>query len=127
VRERLSETEAKPRLAVFSVPAPYIDDIATAYSVKRADLERSATQRVVGLPSVAELRWRVDVTISTTTMSRVFRPSVTMQMRLTDGKIHTFEVPIAEFQSLRYGVARALKDMNDLESNPVLQRVAGLS
>lgn len=44
-----------------------------------------------------------------------------MQMTLSDGNVHTFEVPTEQFNKLRYNVAFVLKEMEDLEKRPVLQ------
>jgi len=68
-------------------------------------------------PHIDDLRWRVDVTISTTSLSRVMRPSILLQLTLSDSCIHTLEVTAEELQDLRYDVARCLKEMQDLESS----------
>lgn len=69
-----------------------------------------------------DLNWRVDVTISTTSMSRVFKPSVLMRMTLSNGKIVTFEVSVDKFQELRYNVAKVLKNVYDLKQHPIIFR-----
>jgi hypothetical protein len=38
-------------------------------------------------PSLDDLRWRVEVTISTSALSRVLKPSVLLEMTLSDGTI----------------------------------------
>ncbi|KAJ1480011.1 hypothetical protein T484DRAFT_1812216 [Baffinella frigidus] len=43
-------------------------------------------------PSVDGVRWRVDVTISTTALSRVLQPSVQMGLELSDGALERFEM-----------------------------------
>ena len=52
--------------------------------------------------ALAGLQWRVDITISNSSLLRVMKPSILMQMTLSDGEIKTFELPIEQFhRSLR--------------------------
>jgi len=37
------------------------------------------------------------------------------------GSIRTFELTVEQFHELRFDVARVLKDMGDLENNPILK------
>ena len=88
-----------------------------------------------------QLQWRTDVTISTTSLLRVMRPSITMSLRLSNGKTVQFELSAERFSELRYvqftcndclcctlpdsrcvsyQVARVLKEMQDLEKHPIL-------
>eukprot|EP00667_Euglena_gracilis_P027125 EG_transcript_33293 len=66
-------------------------------------------------PGLADLRWRVDVTISTGVLQRAFVPTVLAELTLTDGTIHTFELTVEQLQQFRFQVANALKDMLYLE------------
>lgn len=68
-------------------------------------------QDSVGLPHLDDLRWRVDVTLSTGSMSRVLKPTILMQATLSDGSIRTFEVNVEQFHELRHSVARCLHEM----------------
>lgn len=68
-----------------------------------------------GLPRVVGLRWRVDVAVSTGALARSLQPSVLLQLRLSDGSARRFEVPSAQFHELRYGLARLLREMAELE------------
>eukprot|EP00965_Chrysotila_dentata_P261013 6214110-Pleurochrysis_carterae.AAC.3 len=43
-------------------------------------------------PSLETLRWRLDVPISTEMLPKVFRPHITLQASLTDGRAETFHV-----------------------------------
>ena len=62
----------------------------------RAAIDAAADGRRVRLPGLDNFKWRVDVAISTSSLKRAMKPSVLMQMTLTDGRIHTFEVRGAE-------------------------------
>lgn len=43
-------------------------------------------------PRITEVKWRVDVAISTSHLERVMRPSIMMELTLSDGTLKTFEV-----------------------------------
>lgn len=64
---------------------------------------------------------RVDVTISSGSLTKVMRPVVTMETRTSDGSIHTFEVPADQLHQLRYSVAKVLNEMGTVEGHPVLK------
>ncbi|XP_061691106.1 COMM domain-containing protein 5 isoform X1 [Syngnathoides biaculeatus] len=89
--------------------------------LSRTALETANSQRDPHLPTIDEFKWRVDVAISTSSLARALQPSVLMQMKLSDGNFHQFEVPPAKFQELRYNVALILKEMNDLEKRSILK------
>ncbi|XP_069468823.1 COMM domain-containing protein 5 isoform X2 [Ambystoma mexicanum] len=89
--------------------------------LRRQVLETAAINQGTRLPSVEDLRWRVDVAISTSSLARALQPSILMQLKLSDGTSCRFEVPVAKFQELRYNVALLLKEMNDLEKRSILK------
>ena len=68
------------------------------------------------LPDLRDLRWRLDVIISTSGLHRVLRPQLTMQCSLSDGTQHAFNVSKPQFHQLRYTAAKLRKDMQDLEA-----------
>ena len=72
-------------------------------------------------PTLAQLRWRVDVAISTSSLSRVLRPTVMLQLTLSDGRVHLFEVPLSQFHELRYNVAAVLKDMDNINQKNIFK------
>jgi len=72
------------------------------------------------MPGLAQFKWRVDVTIMTSSLNRVLKPSVLMQITTTTGKIHTFEVSPNMFHKLRYAVARLLKEVDNVDNLPIL-------
>lgn len=69
-----------------------------------------------------DIQWRVDVTISTTSLSRVFRPYIILQLTLTDNTIRTFELSVEKFHELRYNVAKLYKHVQDIQQHPTLLR-----
>mmetsp|Transcript_3831 Transcript_3831/g.9681 ORF Transcript_3831/g.9681 Transcript_3831/m.9681 type:complete len:220 (+) Transcript_3831:98-757(+) len=91
------------------------------YGSAREKIERNLDQSRIKLPSLKDLKWRVDVAISTSELQRAMKPAVLMQMTLSDGTIQTFEMPVEEFHKLRYNVSYVLKEMEDLEKRGVMQ------
>jgi hypothetical protein len=61
------------------------------------------------------------VTISASALSKVLRPTVLLEMTLSDGGIKTFEVPLESFHELRCTVARLCSEMGSVEGHPVLK------
>jgi hypothetical protein len=85
------DTAMSVDLAKLGFPPAYCSDIVSVYINRKDQLEAAVGAERVSLPSISNVSWRVDVTISTTTLSRVFQPSVTLQLTLSDGRIRTFE------------------------------------
>eukprot|EP01121_Diplochlamys_sp_Union-15-3_P021567 TRINITY_DN878_c0_g1_i1.p1 TRINITY_DN878_c0_g1~~TRINITY_DN878_c0_g1_i1.p1 ORF type:complete len:223 (+),score=39.57 TRINITY_DN878_c0_g1_i1:104-772(+) len=105
----------------LKVPEPVVKDFCTAYTSSKEAFERSAIEKRIRYPSVADLSWRIDVTITTSAMSRVFKPTILVQLTSTDGKIRTFEMKTDQFHTLRYNVARVLKEFDNIEKSPSLK------
>ena len=74
-----------------------------------------------GCPRLEQARWRVDVTISTSSLSKCLVPSVLIQLTLSDGRMKNFELPIDKFHDLRFNVAKALRAMGEIESHPLIR------
>eukprot|EP00039_Didymoeca_costata_P026436 m.15911 g.15911 ORF g.15911 m.15911 type:complete len:218 (+) comp5526_c0_seq1:111-764(+) len=109
-------------LEALKIPNEFaLDIVKSVFGSKRAAIDEKVTENRVRLPGLQNLKWRCDVAISTSTLKRAMKPSVLMQMTLTNGKIHTFELPLEQFHKLRYNVAFVLKEMEDLEKRNILQ------
>ncbi|XP_028923568.1 COMM domain-containing protein 5 [Ornithorhynchus anatinus] len=116
----LKQEVFKEDLRDLRVPQEFIVDFASVvFGNRRPTLE--VLKQGAQLPSIDDFRWRVDVAISTSSLARALQPSILMQLKLSDGTAHRFEVPIAKFQELRYNVALILKEMNDLEKRSILK------
>lgn len=89
----------------------------------RQTIEKAAKENRIQLPKLQTLRWRVDVTVSSGSLSRIMRPNILFQMILKNGSMKTFEVSIAQFHQLRYNVANALNDMHTLDRHPIIKVV----
>lgn len=67
------------------------------------------------------MKWRIDVTILTSSLNRLFKPSILVQMTDTDGNIHTFEMSTSKFHHLRMQIAMLIKELDATENHPILQ------
>ncbi|TKS72726.1 COMM domain-containing protein 5 Hypertension-related calcium-regulated gene protein [Collichthys lucidus] len=118
----LKQEAFKEDLRELRIPEDFITDFSSVvFGNRRAAIEAATSQNDPHLPKVEDFKWRVDVAISTSSLVRALQPSVLMQMKLSDGSVHRFEVPVSKFQELRYNVALILKEMNDLEKRSILQ------
>jgi len=121
VKSRVSLENFQANLQEINVPVPLITDLSTVLKKSRAPLETSALSNTLRFPTLSSLKWRVDVIISSSTVSRVLSPIVTVEVTSSDGKVRTFEVTIEKFHELRYNVAKVLKDMEEVEQLPILK------
>ncbi|XP_028314731.1 COMM domain-containing protein 5 [Gouania willdenowi] len=118
----LKQEVLKEDLRELRIPEDFVTDFSSVvFGSRRAGLEAVASQKDPHLPALEEFKWRVDVAISTSSLARALQPSVLMRMKLSDGSVHQFEVPVSKFQELRYNVALILKEMNDLEKKSILK------
>ncbi|XP_073497288.1 COMM domain-containing protein 5 isoform X2 [Phyllobates terribilis] len=104
--------------------------ISGSYTVLRVAFRASAStlKQEVFKEDLKELRIPDDfiedfanIVYGNSSLSRALQPSILMQMKLSNGESHRFEVPVAKFQELRYNVALLLKEMNDLERKNILK------
>ncbi|XP_017278597.1 COMM domain-containing protein 5 isoform X1 [Kryptolebias marmoratus] len=118
----LKQEAFKEDLRELKIPEDFITDFSSVvFGNRRAALEAASSQKDPHLPTLEDFKWRVDVSISTSSLARALQPSVLTQMKLSDGSFHRFEVPVSKFQELRYNVALILKEMNDLEKRSILK------
>jgi hypothetical protein len=102
-------TKINTDLKAMNVPPAVADDITRVVNALRATIERNAissVRRAPGFTHLSKLRWRIDVSISSGSLSRVMRPSILMQLYLTNGSVKTFEISVEQFNQLRYSVAK---------------------
>ncbi|XP_032084518.1 COMM domain-containing protein 5 [Thamnophis elegans] len=118
----LKQEVFKEDLKLLRIPEEFIADFATVVFGNRRTLLEAALQKQGNrLLRIEDFKWRVDVAISTSSLARALQPSILMQLKLSDGSAHRFEVPVAKFQELRYNIALILKEMNDLEKRSILK------
>uniref|UniRef100_A0A2D4F6B1 COMM domain-containing protein 5 n=2 Tax=Micrurus TaxID=8634 RepID=A0A2D4F6B1_MICCO len=118
----LKQEVFKEDLKLLRIPEEFIADFAKVIFGNRRPLLEAALQKQGNqLPRMEDFKWRVEVAISTSSLARALQPSILMQLQISDGSTHRFEVPVAKFQELRYNIALILKEMNDLEKRSILK------
>ena len=96
---------------------------ALAASSRGAAAARAGPARPEFFPRIAGVKWRVDVSISTSSLERVMKPSVMMEWTLSTGDVKTFEMNVEQFTKLRYDTARLLRTMQEIERHPIMRIV----
>tara|TARA_B110001452_G_scaffold112526_1_gene93396 strand:+ start:1093 stop:1722 length:630 start_codon:yes stop_codon:yes gene_type:complete len=116
MRSALQPKALAVEFADIKVPAHFVPPLVAAVTEGRAALAAEQQDESLGLPSLQELRWRLDVSISTSSLHRVLRPHLTLQTDLSDGTSHCFYASKERFDELRYTVARLINDMQGAEA-----------
>jgi len=86
-------------------------------------LSKSTRNIVCVGTSILKIEWRVDVSVMTSWTRRLVRtsPSILIKITSRDGKIHQFEMTVNKFHQLRYSTARLMKEIQSIESLPILK------
>lgn len=109
-------------IAVLGLPQEYADDLTSAvFGSRRSVLDVAADNKKPRFPTIVDMKWKIEVGISTTSLNRVLEPVVSMQLTLSDGKVKSFEMSTTKFQELRYNAASVLKEMENLEKRSVFK------
>jgi hypothetical protein len=85
------------------------------------EFEAILTANRIRQPALASFDWRVDVTISTSSVDRVLKPTILVRLSTSDGKQKTFEMSVKKFHELRYHVSNVLNEMDAVEKHPILK------
>jgi len=106
----------------MQLPDALVKALTTLYEKKKEEFEKQSHQNSATMFNhIVGIRWRVDVTISSSIMTRVFKPAIVMQMELSNGNFKTFEITFDKFHELRLQVATVLNEMNIVESHPMMK------
>ena len=108
-------------LSGLGIGEEVVADIVNVVKAQRSAIEDVATVSAPACPRLASTRWRVDVAISTSSLQKCLKPSVLMQLGLSNGKLKNFELPLEKFHELRFNVAKALRAVQDLEAHPLIR------
>ena len=112
----------KDDLIELQIPEEYHSDLSSVvFGLRRPHIDTYALESRPRLPRLESFKWRADVAISTSVLNRALEPTVLMEMSLSNGNIHKFEVPTSKFHELRYNVAFVLKEMEDIEKRNILK------
>jgi hypothetical protein len=123
VRTKVKLSSIHANLISMNMPEEFSKIVCKGLMKFRQTIEKAAKENRIQLPKLQTLRWRVDVTVSSGSLSRIMRPNILFQMILKNGSMKTFEVSIAQFHQLRYNVANALNDMHTLDRHPIIKVV----
>eukprot|EP00162_Nutomonas_longa_P017489 comp24010_c0_seq1/m.59642 comp24010_c0_seq1/g.59642 ORF comp24010_c0_seq1/g.59642 comp24010_c0_seq1/m.59642 type:complete len:210 (+) comp24010_c0_seq1:37-666(+) len=104
------------------IPEHFSSEINTAIAehVKKAPA-KSSDLTFVRQPAIDDLRWRVEVTITTTHVTRVIRPQIFLEITSSDGKITAMTMSIEKFSELRYAIAKALRANQEILQNRAMK------
>eukprot|EP01124_Arcella_intermedia_P022187 TRINITY_DN3256_c0_g1_i1.p2 TRINITY_DN3256_c0_g1~~TRINITY_DN3256_c0_g1_i1.p2 ORF type:complete len:248 (+),score=65.16 TRINITY_DN3256_c0_g1_i1:34-777(+) len=119
IRERVTEEVFKEDLAALQIQPEFISDLNSV--LKKSQADEAMQQKHVTFPRLLSVDWRVDVTISTSEMQRVLKPTILMRTLDDSGNIKTFEMNSEQFNKLRYSVARVLKEFDTIEKLQILK------
>lgn len=106
IRQKVHFGNFAEDLRKMNFPEKVVERMVALLKEKRHEFEHCALDARIRFPRLEKLRWRIDVSISSGSLSRVMRPSILMQIQLSSGKISTFEVSVEQFNQLRYGTAK---------------------
>ena len=123
IRVRVADKNFTDNLRSFGLSKDTITLLLQTLTENRVELELAVREQRAILPSISALDWRVDVTITTTQLNKVFKPSILMQLTTTDDQMQTFECSVEKFHQLRYSVARMIAAMQTIEHHPTLMRL----
>eukprot|EP00761_Pharyngomonas_kirbyi_P000518 gb/GECH01000518.1/.p1 GENE.gb/GECH01000518.1/~~gb/GECH01000518.1/.p1 ORF type:complete len:266 (+),score=66.37 gb/GECH01000518.1/:1-798(+) len=129
IRNQTTSNELKQHATESGIPEQVItlfSDVLQQYGPRLRQIAEDGAAHRGWHHTMNGLRWRVDVTISSNAMHRVFKPVVLLELDLTapDGsrKMRTMEVSVEMFHELRFAVASVLKRMQEIEGHPVFQQ-----
>ncbi|KAG7167430.1 COMM domain-containing protein 5-like isoform X2 [Homarus americanus] len=110
-------------LTNFGLPEEFASDVCkVVFGPARLDIDNQLVSNTPALPVMTNLNWRVEVTISTSWLSRVLEPVVMLKLETSDGSSYTFQVPLSRFHQLRFNVANLLHQIESLEKSPICKK-----
>ncbi|CAF0753750.1 unnamed protein product [Brachionus calyciflorus] len=99
----------------LKIPSEFAEDFVNIlHGPKRQYVERSLANKCPKNVFIEKIDWRIDVSLSTSSLNRTMESSVQFQLCLSDGKIILFEANLHVFHLLRFNVALVLKEMDDI-------------
>jgi len=121
--QKRKEDEIKEFLQESKIPSETSREILNLLrSNEIGQVDRFLLQEKPRLANVVDIQWRISVTISTSFVSRALTPCVQLLLSLSDGRVYEVEMNLQKFHQLRHTVASILKEMQLLESLPVMQK-----
>eukprot|EP01138_Halocafeteria_seosinensis_P016332 gb/GECG01016663.1/.p1 GENE.gb/GECG01016663.1/~~gb/GECG01016663.1/.p1 ORF type:complete len:220 (+),score=22.68 gb/GECG01016663.1/:1-660(+) len=91
----------------------------------KLNLDAIRSSRLAPIPGsfsrVKDVRWRLDVVISTDAAKKVLRPSILLEFTIGDGKLVRTNLSMQQFHHLRYTTAKTLKEMEIVREHPLMK------
>ncbi|XP_014236607.1 COMM domain-containing protein 5-like [Trichogramma pretiosum] len=97
------------------------DIFSVVTGAKRPELMFGLHSRIQFLPHVVACKWRIDITISSSSMSKVMEPCIIMEWILSNNYTYVFELSVPCFYKLKNTVIESLTELKKLESYKVVQ------
>ena len=72
------------------------------------------------LPTCASIKWRIDVVISSSSLSKVLEPLIIFEIHTDSGEKLRFDCSLTKFNQLRLAVASSLSELHRLEEKKKL-------
>jgi hypothetical protein len=84
VRSRAKISAIRTDLTAMKFPSYFVELVCNEMCAARVNLESTALTNRLHFAKLEKLRWRIDVIISSGSLSRIMRPSILMQVVLSD-------------------------------------------
>jgi hypothetical protein len=134
IRTKSKLSVVRADLTKMKLPASFSEAVCLELGQSRMAIESIVLANRLQFAKLEKVRWRIDVVISSGSLSRIMRPSILMQvfyimflcfasavadawfamtpqqMILKNGSVKTFEISIEQFNQLRYSVAKVRTD-----------------
>ncbi|KAL9641847.1 hypothetical protein ABK040_014115 [Willaertia magna] len=121
IRQKIKIPYLREQLTEMGLEEELINLFIEAYETKKEEFEFMCLDKTNWFHHVLNVRWRVDVIISNSIMTKVFKPILLLQLELDSGKIVTMEVTLEQFHKLRLACASLLNDMYNIENHPIMK------
>ncbi|RNA10605.1 COMM domain-containing 5 [Brachionus plicatilis] len=114
-RSSIKQDTIKADLLDFlKLPEEFVSDFMMVITGHRREyMEKNLSLNYPKYPVIASINWRIDVSISSSSVTRGLVPTITLKMELSDGRIKTLEMDVPMFHLIRFNVALVLKEMSD--------------
>jgi hypothetical protein len=81
IRTKSKQSVVRKDLTAMRFPSTFVDLVCNELCAARMNLESVALTNRLHFAKLEKLRWRIDVIISSGSLSRIMRPSILMQVR----------------------------------------------
>jgi len=81
IRKKIKMSKLSEDLHKMNMPSYAIDDIIRLFTVHRANIENTIKMKSIGFPRLLRLQWRINVVISSGTLSNVMKPTVIFKVK----------------------------------------------